>query len=391
MKQFTQKELISIYSARKEKLFDYMIQNAVTAVVFEDCEERRNPAVRYFTGHPSDALFIASIVDAGDGKVSKNAILVPWDENLAKEQSVGVPVIPYNKYDRKNTKAVLEILKSFKIKDQRKKVEIPPSTPYPLFLKYVDELSKDEWDVLCREKSTHDYVVEMRTQKDEYEIECTKEAARVGDIIISEIERGLRENWLHKECDVALLIESELRKHGCERTGFDTLAAGPARSWAIHAFPGYTDAPWPGDGLSILDFGVVYKGYTSDTTLTVAKNLSEEQEKLVALVEKAAKEALPLYKDGMQIKKAAETVDLIFKKAKRVMPHTLGHGIGLEIHEFPRVSSKQTDTLVFKKGMILTLEPGLYDPKLGGVRLENDVLITEDGNEVITHSKIIRL
>ncbi len=73
------------------------------------------------------------------------------------------------------------------------------------------------------------------------------------------------------------------------------------------------------------------------------------------------------------------------------MPHTLGHGIGLEIHEFPRVSPKQPDDLLFKTGMIVTLEPGLYDPELGGVRLENDVLITEEGNEVITHSKIIRI
>ena len=386
MKQFTEQEIASIYSARKEKLFEYMSQNAITAAVFEDCEERRNPAVRYFTGHPSDALFIACIA----GK-TKHSILVPWDENLAKEQSVDVKIVPYNKYDRKNTKTVAELLKSFKITDQRKKVEIPPTTPYPLFLKYVEALSADEWDVLCREKSTHDFVVDLRAQKDEYEIECTKEAARVGDIIISEIERGIRENWLHKEMDVALLIESELRKHGCERTGFDTLAAGPARSWAIHAFPGYTDAPWPSDGLSILDFGVVYKGYTSDTTLTVAKKLSTEQEKLVALVEKAAQEALPLYKAGSPIKKAGEAADLIFKKAKRVMPHTLGHGIGLEIHEFPRVSAKQPDDLLFKEGMIVTLEPGLYDANLGGVRLENDVLITKNGNEVITHSKIIRL
>ena len=73
------------------------------------------------------------------------------------------------------------------------------------------------------------------------------------------------------------------------------------------------------------------------------------------------------------------------------MPHTLGHGIGLEIHEFPRVSTKMPADVTFKPGMIITLEPGLYDEKLGGVRLENDVLITEEGNEVITHSKIIRL
>ena len=71
------------------------------------------------------------------------------------------------------------------------------------------------------------------------------------------------------------------------------------------------------------------------------------------------------------------------------MPHTLGHGIGLEIHEYPRVSTKMPADLYFQPGMILTLEPGLYDETLGGTRLENDILITENGNEVLTHSRII--
>ena len=71
------------------------------------------------------------------------------------------------------------------------------------------------------------------------------------------------------------------------------------------------------------------------------------------------------------------------------MPHTLGHGIGLEIHEYPRVSSKNDEKLLFQPGMILTCEPGLYDEALGGVRWENDVLITENGNEVLSNSRII--
>ncbi len=382
MKEYKKDELKNIYAKRREKLVSYMTENKITAVMFEDCEERRNPAVRYFTGHPTDALFII----AQNGKCA----LVPWDENLAQERAVDVQILPYNKYERRNTRALKEVLKSFKLKDTRLKVEIPPSTPYPLFLQFVDAL--EGWDVLCRENSTHDFVIDMRSTKDEYEIECTKEACKVGDHIISEIERGIRENWLQKESDVALLIESELRKYGCERTGFDTLAAGPGRSFAIHAFPGYTNAPWPSQGLSILDFGVVYEGYTSDTTLTVAKGpLSPKQEEFLTLVEKAAEQALPLYKAGLPVKKAAEAVDLVFSKAKRVMPHTLGHGIGLEIHEFPRVSPKQGEDCIFKSGMIVTLEPGLYDSELGGVRLENDVLITDEGNEVLTHSKIIRI
>lgn len=73
------------------------------------------------------------------------------------------------------------------------------------------------------------------------------------------------------------------------------------------------------------------------------------------------------------------------------MPHGLGHGIGLEIHEFPFVRQRAEPEIEFAPGMIVTLEPGLYDKEAGGVRLENDVLITENGNEVITHSRIIRL
>lgn len=379
MKNYTKDELKKIYAARREKLFAFMKENKITAAVFEDTEGRRDLSVRYFTGHPSDALWICS----SDGK---NA-LVPWDENLAKERSVDVKIVPYNKYDRKNIEAVREILKSFKKNDPRLKVEVSPATPYPLFLKYVDALQG--WDVLCRENSVHDFVLSLRACKDEYEIECTKEAARVGDLIIKKIENGIDDGSIKTEMDVSLLIERELRLNGCERNGFDTLAAGSSRSFAIHAFPGYTSAPWPGKGLSILDFGVVFEGYTSDTTLTVVKDATDEQKKLVELVEKAAKEALPYYKNGEKIKMAGLVADEVFKKAKREMPHTLGHGIGLEIHEFPRVSAKQTDDLVFKPGMIVTLEPGLYDSKLGGVRLENDVLVTENGNEVITHSKII--
>lgn len=132
--------------------------------------------------------------------------------------------------------------------------------------------------------------------------------------------------------------------------------------------------------------------YTSDTTVTVAKGpLTEAQEKQLALVQKAYDECLKLYKPGKSIQEAAKKADSVFATAKRKMPHTLGHAIGLEIHESPRVSSKTAPEVKFKPGMILTLEPGLYDVEIGGTRLENDVLITEDGNEVITNSRIIRV
>ncbi|MBE6361104.1 MAG: aminopeptidase P family protein [Treponema bryantii] len=378
----TKEEMQNIYAQRKIKLSDYLQKENLGCCVFIDNEEHRDPALNYFSGHSSDAILLIF----SDGY----SILIPWDENLAKQNATFDKLIPFTRYKCKDieaTKAALNLGGSHKCSD---KVELPTALTYPEYLRFVDSLNM--YQCRCTEHGAHEYVKELRMIKDEYEIECTKEAARIGDLIIDKIEEGIKNNSIQTEMDVALLIERECRIHGCQRTGFDTLAAGPSRSFAIHAFPGYTSAKWPDDGLSILDFGVVYNGYTSDTTVTVAKGeLSEEQEKQLELVQTAYDECLKLYTKDHTIVEAAKKADSVFAKAKMKMPHSLGHAIGLEIHEAPRVSTKTDNSLKFQPGMILTLEPGLYDAKNGGCRLENDILITEDGNQVISNSRIIRI
>jgi len=183
----------------------------------------------------------------------------------------------------------------------------------------------------------------------------------------------------------------EARRRDCEGTSFGTLAAGPDRSFAIHAFPSWTCAPFGGQGLSILDFGVKFGGYSTDVTLTFARDLNEKQEKLVALVEKAAKLAVSMARNDCPAKDVAAAVDSLFSKSRKKMPHGLGHGIGLQEHEFPLIRNSSDNEWVLQPGMIFTIEPGLYDPLLGGCRLENDVLITEGENEVLTTSHIVRL
>ena len=378
----TKEEMQNIYAQRKIKLSDYLQKENLGCCVFIDNEEHRDPALNYFSGHSSDAILLIF----SDGY----SILIPWDENLAKQNAIFDKLIPFTRYKCKDieaTKAALNLGGSHKCSD---KVELPTALTYPEYLRFVDSLNM--YQCRCTEHGAHEYVKELRMIKDEYEIECTKEAARIGDLIIDKIEEGIKNNSIQTEMDVALLIERECRIHGCQRTGFDTLAAGPSRSFAIHAFPGYTSAKWPDVGLSILDFGVVYNGYTSDTTVTVAKGeLSEEQEKQLELVQTAYDECLKLYTKEHTIVEAAKKADSVFAKAKMKMPHSLGHAIGLEIHEAPRVSTKTDNSLKFQPGMILTLEPGLYDAKNGGCRLENDILITEDGNQVISNSRIIRI
>lgn len=382
MKEYSQDELKNIYKQRKNKLAAYLTENNIGAIAFIDSEEHRDPAISYYSGHSSDAVLIVFS--------DSYSVLVPWDEILAKKIAICDKMIPYTRFKNSSVDAVKYVLNLSYTHGENSKIELPPYLTYPEYLKFVDALAN--FDCRCKEDGAYKFTVNSRMIKDEYEIDCTKEAARIGDLIIDEIENQIRNGQIKTETDVALLIERMCREHGCDRTGFDTLAAGPSRSFAIHAFPGYTAAPWPAQGLSILDFGVVYKGYTSDTTVTVAKGpLTEAQIEQLELVEKAYNECVKMYTPENSINDAARKADTIFSAKKRKMPHTLGHGIGLEIHEYPRVSTKVDSSLKFIPGMILTCEPGLYDEETGGTRLENDVLITPEGNEVITHSRIIRI
>jgi Xaa-Pro dipeptidase len=143
-------------------------------------------------------------------------------------------------------------------------------------------------------------------------------------------------------------------------------------------------------GLSILAFGVKLGGYCTDVTLTFARDLDPKQEKLVNLVEKAWKLALSMTHNGTPAKNIAAAVDALFAKSKKQMPHGLGHGVGLQEHEYPVIRNRSNNEWALEPGMIFTIEPGLYDPALGGCRLENDILMTENGAEVLTTSRIVR-
>ena len=370
----------NIYQRRRANLSTWMAQNSIAMVIIEDSEQARNAALRYFSGHAHDAVLGISI----DG----SAVLSPWDDNLAKKCAKVNKIIPFNKFNRNPIQAAAGIADYLGI-PEGSKVEIPATVSYPDFLKYVDTLEK--YDVLCRDNGVSFHIAALRSIKDCVEIECIKKAAEITDLLIDKIEEGVKSGSIKTESDVALLIEREARIAGCEGTGFNTLAAGPDRSFGIHCFPEYTAGLFATNGLSILDFGLMYEGYTSDVTMTFAVGaLSVEQEKIISLVQDAYNQSLELYKPGVNAKAAFDKAQEVFAKEKYKMPHALGHGIGLETHEAPFVRGVNND-YIFAPGMVVTLEPGLYNAKEGGCRLENDVLITEDGCQVLTHSRIVRL
>jgi len=215
-------------------------------------------------------------------------------------------------------------------------------------------------------------------------------ACAVTDAIIDDIERLYRNGAFATELDVAMHIEKACRELGAEGTGFETIAAGPARSAGIHAFPAFTNGEFGTDGCSILDFGVKVEGYTSDVTMTVASGtLSDRSRRMMRLVQGAYDLAVSLLKPGESSFAIAKAIDDYFNAEGYFMPHALGHGIGLDAHEQPVFRNREDSDTELLPGMIVAIEPGLYHPEAGGVRLENDFLITEHGARQLTHSRFI--
>jgi Xaa-Pro dipeptidase len=357
-----------------------MAREEISMVMFEDFEPRRDATVRWLTGQPGDALLFLS--------AQRKTLLAPWDMIMANACATADEIVPYNDFERSPVKAIRGAAERLGI-PAGAKIEIPPSTPYPAFLGYVGELS--DFDILCREASAGAHALELRAVKDEEEIGILRKAAEITNQVIGLLESRARAGKIKTEADAALLIELEARKLGCDGTGFETLAAGPDRSFGIHAVPAWTSAPFAAQGLSILDFGLRYRGYNTDVTLTFARDLSPQQQKMAEIVEEASKLAVAALKPGSNTMDIARLVDEFYAKSKNSMVHGLGHGIGLDVHENPFVRNNAKLAMDLKPGMTLSIEPGLYDPVHGGCRLENDFLITENGCEMLTEARIIRL
>ncbi|MBU0926672.1 MAG: Xaa-Pro peptidase family protein [Spirochaetes bacterium] len=366
---------------RRVALAKTLADSGVAIALFEDTEGRRDPSIRYFSGHPGDALLFIS----ADGR----SLLVPWDMNMAASMARVEDVVAYTDFNRSPFAAMAGALARLGIA-AGSVVDLPSVTPYPMYVDYVEACP--DYDFRCTDAGSTKAAAAMRAVKDADEIAIYRAVSAITDAAMDDIEAGVRSGRFETETDLALFIERFLRESGCESTGFETLAAGPSRSFGIHAFPAYTAAAFGTEGMSILDFGLSYKGYTSDVTMTFVKgDASGKRAEMIALVKKAHKDAIAACGPGVKSRDVALLVDAIFSEKGYAMPHGLGHGVGLEAHEAPAVRSRADNDWVLAPGHVITIEPGLYDPEAGGVRLEDDVLITEDGYEVLTHSRIVEL
>ncbi|HEU5138978.1 MAG TPA: Xaa-Pro peptidase family protein [Bacillales bacterium] len=222
---------------------------------------------------------------------------------------------------------------------------------------------------------------ELRMIKDESELKALREAARLADVAVQTGVDAIKEGTT--EMEILAEVEYEMKKKGISEMAFSTMVLTGANAASPHGSPGNT--PVRKGDLVLFDLGVVVDGYCSDITRTVAyDHVSHEQEKIYNTVLDAQKASLAKGKPGARIGDLDQTARQIISEAGygEYFPHRIGHGLGMEAHEAPSMSENNNDVL--KSGMVYTIEPGIYVPDVAGVRIEDDVYVTEKGYECLT-------
>ncbi len=225
------------------------------------------------------------------------------------------------------------------------------------------------------------FVEQLRMVKDEDELAVMAEAALVGCRLFEAILEFLRPGIA--EIDVAGELEHKARKMGAEGMSFETIVASGKRSALPHGRA--TAARLPRRGFVTLDFGIIHKGYCSDMTRTVFLGSPRPGErKAYEAVLEAQENAVNSVAPGASCAEVDEAARSILRREGfgEAFSHATGHGVGLEIHEPPRVGAGQSARLA--AGMVVTIEPGIYLAGQFGIRIEDMVAVTRNGGEVLT-------
>lgn len=257
----------------------------------------------------------------------------------------------------------------------------------------ADHLSVRRWTWLQQTLAADltpavELVERARMVKDGHEIRVLREAGRMLAAIVGPACRCARRG--RKEVEVAKDIERLIEEAGFERPAFESIVASGPNGALPHAHP--TERKLTGGDLVILDFGGVHQGYCVDVSRTVSIGPPDsETSRLHRAVREAQAAAMGASAPGVlasEVDGAARAVLRRYGLEER-FGHGTGHGLGLDVHELPRVGKRRNgsagpDDPALAPGMVFTIEPGVYVPDLGGVRIEDDVLMTEAGIEVIT-------
>jgi len=287
----------------------------------------------------------------------------------ALEESKNTEVHVYEERFEKTIKEALEECKC-------NKVGLPY---YKVSFWLISALSKNSDNIKFVDVSKD--IMSVRSVKTFEEINAIKKAIKITEIGFAVALESLREGI--RELELAAKIEYAFKTNGSLEVAFPSIVASGTNSALPHAIA--STKPIRKGELIVVDIGAKYEGYCGDLTRTLSLgSVSEKLKDIFYAVLEAQKEAIKNIRPEIRASEADSIARNVLKEYgyEKYFIHSLGHGIGVDVHEFPRLSSKSDEIL--KPGMVVTVEPGVYIKGLGGVRIEDDVLITESGNTILS-------
>jgi Xaa-Pro aminopeptidase len=348
--------VIDNYSSRLTKLMEYIKRKRVDSFLVTDINN-----VRYLTGFSGSSGLIL---------ITRKETFFVTDfryKEQAEKEVKGWDII-IGKGD------VIKTIKGLSKKTAIKKLGFESSMAYEVFRRLSNMgLSLNAFEGL---------IERLREIKDAIEINLIKEAVRRAETAFLKVKPYIRQGI--RERAIALRFEEILKKNGCRHIPFDVIVASGPNSAMPHAKP--TERKLNKSDLIIIDWGGEADGYFSDMTRTLlvkGDNVSKKRE-IYQIVLKANKRAILKILPGVKSKDIDFSAREVIKRTgySEFFGHGTGHGVGLQIHELPRIAWNKRE--VIKKDMVFTIEPGIYIPGLGGVRIEDMVVVKPGGHEVLT-------
>ena len=336
----------------RKKLFDKMGEHGIDAMLITDMTN-----VRYFSGFTGSD---------GYALISEKASFVITDSRYTEQAEIQTDGFYVKNITDFDIKSVL---------DPCAKVGFENLTiSYADYLRFAEKI-----DSLV---PTDMMLTDIRSVKDDAEIECIAKAAQIADAAFDHIVGYMRPGMTERE--VAFELEMFMRTNGAEKLSFDTIVAAGEHGSMPHAEP--DDRVIAEGDLVVLDYGCTYHGYCSDMTRTVAMgDVPEDSLAVYNLVRHVQSDCLAMIKPGAVCSDIHKySWDTLNGSYPGCYGHGLGHGVGLEIHERPTLGTRCDVRL--EPGHIVTVEPGLYIPGKCGVRIEDLVLVTKEGYRILSKS-----
>jgi Xaa-Pro aminopeptidase len=354
------------YKRRVDKLIEFLQEKDLDAVILGD---RAN--VRYFTGMRfNTASFSILFISKNGDVVLLTAVL---DYNRVKRNCWIKDIRKFPEDDPNYLNPLKELLYGRNIK----RVGVEFSTVTVERENLIKEVTNAEL------VNIENDLLRLRMVKDMEEIEIIRAAAKIAEKAMINAVESIREGI--KEYEVSAIAQDVMMREGAEGLSFEPFVMSGENAWLPQRFS--SDKELKKGELVLFDMGCVYRGYCSDITRTFSLGgLSDEQKHLFRVAYEAQQKAIKAVKPGVaaeEIDKAARNY-ITQKGYDKYFPHLTGHGLGLSIHEMPivHIGSK----IVMEPGMIVTIEPGVYVEGLGAARVEDMVLVTDGGYELLTNA-----